>query len=142
MIRSLPFRFTVVQITAEVAMRDGVRRYVDKVGHGAQKAITNRAEIRRKLAEAERDAIPAAKHYRHARRVTSLKSRHALGVANGRALEKHRNPHADILAVKGMDHERHQLNRFEREGRTIVRIADPDSALGWAESADQTRRAM
>lgn len=64
-----------------------------------------------------------------------------LDVANGRVLEKRRLPEADLLAAKGDEHERRQLDRFEQEGRRVARIADPWSS-GWEETARETSSAL
>src|SRR3954471_19370344 len=62
-------------------------------------------------------------------------------VASGREIEKRRNAEADLLAAKGEEHERGQLERFAREGRRIVAIPDPRTS-SWAEAARQTSDAL
>jgi predicted RecB family nuclease len=62
-------------------------------------------------------------------------------VASGREIGKRRNAEADLLAAKGEEHERGQLERFAGEGRRIVAIPDP-RLCGWAEAARQTTDAL
>ena len=64
---------------------------------------------------------------------------------------RHRDPHAELLAAKGLEHERAWLRRFASEGRRIVEIeplsarseaASSPVAADWEKAAAQTEEAM
>ncbi len=61
-----------------------------------------------------------------------------LEAARGRPVEKRREPEADVLAAKGEAHERRHLERFEREGRRVVRIPRPGPEREWVAAAEET----
>ena len=53
-----------------------------------------------------------------------------------------RDPHADLLASKGAEHERVWLERFRTEGRQVVSIDQSDGRRNWLEDAERTIAAM
>jgi len=64
---------------------------------------------------------------------------------------RQRDPHAELLAAKGLEHERDWLRRFASEGRRIVEIeplstrseaASSPEAADWEKAAAQTEEAM
>jgi predicted RecB family nuclease len=58
------------------------------------------------------------------------------------ALRAPRDPHADLLAEKGAEHERAWLDRFRAEGRSLVEIESAGRDRDWASDADRTRAAI
>jgi predicted RecB family nuclease len=69
-------------------------------------------------------------------------TRLGMEVAQGRTLSRRRRPEADLLAAKGDAHERQSLEQFQREGRSVVCIADPSLDSNWEEAAHSTEEAM
>jgi uncharacterized protein len=57
-------------------------------------------------------------------------------------LPRSRDAHAELLAAKGLEHERACLDRFHSEGRTIVEIEDPSGDRDWQRDAERTIEAM
>jgi uncharacterized protein len=53
-----------------------------------------------------------------------------------------RDPHAELLATKGAEHEAACLAQFRTAGRTVVTIATPDTPRAWDSDAANTRAAM
>ena len=53
-----------------------------------------------------------------------------------------RDPHAELLAEKGREHERAWLERFRAEGRQVVSIEAPAGSRDWDRDAARTLEAM
>jgi predicted RecB family nuclease len=53
-----------------------------------------------------------------------------------------RDPHADLLAQKGLEHEQAWLDHFRAEGRSVTVIGAAGSGRDWAGEAAATRAAM
>jgi uncharacterized protein len=64
-----------------------------------------------------------------------------LELRRGDAPRAERDAHAELLAQKGLDHEKAWLDRFRAEGRTIVEI-DGGPARDWERDAERTIAAM
>src|SRR3970040_890054 len=58
------------------------------------------------------------------------------------AAPRRRDAHAELLATKGLEHERAWLRRFRDEGRTVVDIGSGGSARNWDRDAGRTFDAM
>ena len=58
------------------------------------------------------------------------------------ATPRRRDAHAELLAAKGLEHERAWLQRFRNEGRTVVDIGAGGSERDWERDAGRTLDAM
>jgi predicted RecB family nuclease len=58
------------------------------------------------------------------------------------ATPRRRDAHAELLAAKGLEHERAWLQRFRNEGRTVVDIGSGGSERDWERDAGRTLDAM
>ena len=60
---------------------------------------------------------------------------------DGHGLRKEKDPQAEIIRAKGLEHEQAWLRRLVAEGRQVVSIADADDT-DWARDAARTEQAM
>src|SRR6266850_3269198 len=66
-----------------------------------------------------------------------------LDLARAPGAPKHpRDPHADLLAAKGLEHESAWLGKFRSEGRRIIEIDSPSGERDWAKDARRSLDAM
>src|SRR5258706_938925 len=60
---------------------------------------------------------------------------------DGAGIERDKDPQAELVRQKGIEHERAWLDRLRGEGRTVVAVAG-EADIDWSSAAAQTEKAM